>query len=580
MNEAISSCDAAIDALKNSKQSLQGAKIDLTQVTSGLVTIVQRQPALSELPAAVELFSKLQANGAPKFEYQSNDIIATLEDLAATFQSNKADLDKDEINQNQSFERAELGMLNSKKFKEKESNENAQISEAKQEAIAQATDQRQSEQTDHDSDAVFMKRLSFDCEDKAKSFDKRSDTRSGELTALNTAVKELQSGVVNQYKANKELVGLQMAAVGRARKIPVASQSGKPVTLVQVKQHQQSSQQRSIERVRSFLNAKAASSESGALDAIAVRVGLVMTQTDSAEDHFVKVRGLIQDLLEKLKADALSEKNQKGECDIGIKKATGDRDEAHARLEAAHAKLTVSRANKDSTEDNNKALCEQIAELKKAILEATELADKDLADLDAREGLCEEAVTSMKLAMGILEQFYSKAKFLQVDAAKAPPSKYVTSRDGKTVGDMAPDTGTLDGGYHGAQSEATGIVGILEVILDDFERNEVEVAADIKFTKDAILAFTKDANKDVDAKTTQRDETNAGLLSGIGEDIVTQEQEVMDANKLLDGAVSALEGWHVMCVKGEETFEQRSQKREDEIEALKQAQTMLEEWQS
>ena len=45
-----------------------------------------------------------------------------------------------------------------------------------------------------------------------------------------------------------------------------------------------------------------------------------------AADHFVKVRGLIKDLIAKLKADAKSEATQKGNCDTGMAKAIAGRD--------------------------------------------------------------------------------------------------------------------------------------------------------------------------------------------------------------------------------------------------------------
>jgi chromosome segregation ATPase len=90
MNEAINACDDAIDAMKSSKKSMKGAKLDLTQVTSGLVKVVQRQALLTSAPGAVALLAKLDdTKGAPKFQYHSNDIIATLEDLSDTFKKQK-----------------------------------------------------------------------------------------------------------------------------------------------------------------------------------------------------------------------------------------------------------------------------------------------------------------------------------------------------------------------------------------------------------------------------------------------------------------------------------------------------------
>merc|ERR1719399_1658312 len=112
---------------------------------------------------------------------------------------------------------------------------------------------------------------------------------------------------------------------------------------------------------------------SGVLSVLAARVGV-------AEDHFVKVRGLIKDLIAKLKADAKAEATQKGMCDKGMAKAISDRDEANAKIEVANAKITTLTAKKNSLEDEIDTLNGQIAELKKALLEATELRDEEKAE--------------------------------------------------------------------------------------------------------------------------------------------------------------------------------------------------------
>merc|ERR1712050_78001 len=119
-------------------------------------------------------------------------------------------------------------------------------------------------------------------------------------------------------------------------------------------------------RVRNFLVGAAEHSGSTTLSAIAVRVQV-------AEDHFVKVRGLIKDLIQKLKDDAKAEATQKGICDKGMKKALSERDEANGKIEVANGKITTLKAKKAALEEEIEELEHQIAELQKALLEATEL---------------------------------------------------------------------------------------------------------------------------------------------------------------------------------------------------------------
>jgi len=286
---------------------------------------------------------------------------------------------------------------------------------------------------------------------------------------------------------------------------------------------------------------------------------------------------LIQDLLKKLKADAAIESDQKSDCDTGIKKATQDRDDANARLEVANGKLTVFNSNKDSLEDENEQLSIQIAELKKAINEATELNTEQQASLDEQVTVCEEGRASVDYALSLLESFYAKSMLLQIEPTP-PPSKYVTSRDGDTVGDLAPDA--VNDEYHGAKDESTGIIGILQVILSDFEQNIKQAVTDKAESAEVLKTFKEEADADVISKTKARDETNDEALTRARGNIQEEEQEILDANGLLDSALKALEGWHAMCVQGEETWDERKAKREEEIAALKAAIGILEDWQN
>jgi len=539
MNEAIDACGAAIAALRDSKGAMSGAK------TSNLVQLVKAKAA--------------KVNGAPKFQYQSNDIIATIEDLQATFKSMKKDLDIAEFDVNSAFEKNKLALSNEQKFAEKDRAEKEAIVEAKTEDLEAAKTDRDDEQADRDADQKFMDDLTAECEGKATQFDARSSTRADELTALSKATAELESGAAPNMEANKKLVGLAQKSV----------KLGKAVSFVQISnvQHQQSGKEAALQRVRSFLNGMAERTGSSVISSLAARVQV-------AEDHFVKVRGLIKDLIAKLKADAKSEATQKGICDTGMAKAISDRDEANAKIEVANAKITTLTAKQNSLEDEVDTLNGQISDLKKALLEATELRDDAKAENTKAMSMTEAGADSVKLALGLLNGFYKNA-FMQT-AKYTPPRG---DRDGNTVGDLAPEVFGNDDSYHGSQSESKGIVGILEVILSDFQRSNKQAEKDEKESKEAFESFEKETNDDVDTKQNRIKKAN-GEISNAKADILDQQQALADAKDLLDSGLDALEELEAMCVKGEETWEERKKKREDEIEALKSALQILDEWQA
>merc|ERR1719335_610454 len=89
-----------------------------------------------------------------------------------------------------------------------------------------------------------------------------------------------------------------------------------------------------IKKVMNYLRKQTKTIKSETLAALMIRM---------KEDHFVKVRGMIKDLIAKLKADAAAEADQKAWCDEEMEKATSQRDENIALREG-------DLANKDKAE--------------------------------------------------------------------------------------------------------------------------------------------------------------------------------------------------------------------------------------
>merc|ERR1719265_2791165 len=176
------------------------------------------------------------------------------------------------------------------------------------------------------------------------------------------------------------------------------------------------------------------------------------------EDHFVKVRGLIKDLIARLEAEAEAEASQKAWCDEEMAAATEKRDENQAKIEKGNAAITDGEAKVEKLAEDIKVLVEEVAELYKALNEATQLREDEHADntmtiSDANAGL--EAVTA---AIKVLRDFYDNpsGEFMQYEPFRAAGA----DASGKTVKDLAPET--FEGDYRGKQQESEGIFGLLE----------------------------------------------------------------------------------------------------------------------
>jgi len=549
LSDAVSACKAAIEAMSESKDAIAdgGGKVDLAQLS-----------ASSPLLAAALLAHVSNKQQPASFAYSSNDIVATLESLLAKFKANKVELDMTEFNAKASFDMKKQDMSNQKKFAEKESSEKEQDVEALGEALAEATEDKEDETKARTADSEFMKVLTADCELKATEWDQRSQTRSQEITAISKAVEDLSKNAMGNYEATG-LTGLsQTKSAVKGKAAP---------SFLQI---QRSPSKTSLLAQASGSSHMAATQKSDSPVLASLSMKLTVMQ-QSGIDHFVKVRQLIKDLLAKLKEDANSEATQKAYCDTNMKKQIENRDASLLTIEDKSAALTTANANLAETKQDIADLQEGIAANMKSLKESAELRAEAKEANELSLAMSKEGKASVEYALTVLKEFYTKA-FLQEKAVYTPPN---SGRDGKTVGDMAPKV--FSGTYHGNQDASKGIIGILEVISADFQRTTDQVTKDDKQSETDYQEVKKSTEEDNDAKKKEV-KTKEKKQSDLEDSIVTFTDDKIAAEKALETATATLDDLKKMCVDGEETYAERSAKRMEEIDALKEAMSILENW--
>merc|ERR1712203_384715 len=190
---------------------------------------------------------------------------------------------------------------------------------------------------------------------------------------------------------------------------------------------------------------------------------------------------------------AKAEKTQKGFCDEQMKETLSKRDAAAAKLEGLEASITEKTAEKKELKMNIAELADEIAKLMKALSEATELRVDEKEGNDQTVKEAEAGKDAVEFALKVLKEFYDNA-FLQTKKYVPPDS----DREGNTVGDLAPDV--FDSKYHGRQDSSSGILGLLEVILSDFDRTDTTVTDEEKTAAEKFEEYKKATEEDIDTK--------------------------------------------------------------------------------
>merc|ERR1719387_695563 len=141
----------------------------------------------------------------------------------------------------------------------------------------------------------------------------------------------------------------------------------------------------------------------------------------ASSDPFEKVRGLIEQMIEKLVTEANEEATQKAFCD----EETAKSKKAQAEKTMTSDKLT-SRIDKASTkttqlEQSIKDLEAEIAELDKGSAEATKIRTEEKATNTKAPSDFKLAAEAVQGAIGVLKEYYESA-LIQISSSKRQPS--------------------------------------------------------------------------------------------------------------------------------------------------------------
>merc|ERR1719456_1794847 len=532
--------------------------------------------AMSLLPKSHKVAALLEQ--APEWEqpeqdydFHSGDIIGILNDLHTDFSKKKSELEKEEEAAAASFNAAaEAKRSEISANKESLATKSSQLDDKMSDLATTQMELTETTALLHD-DRTYLKDLTEQCERKAREWDQRSQMRKDELTAIGTALEIIEGTVLTRESST--------GAGGRSEPVGAALMESSASTeetddsfiedyladsFVQVKEVKAEVRKHEAEamkprnRVIALLKVNAAQLHNPELTLLAMKL---------AADPFAKVKGLIQQLIQRLLAEAADEATHKGWCDTELGKANKNRDYRHQDVLGLNAEIEELEAHKAKLLIDKDELTADIAMLTEALTNATNARAEDKANHDATLKDAGEALVALTQAISVLTEFYKKGAKGAVSFAQASP----VDEDMAAAG-----TGGFAGAYQGNQAQGTGIIGILETIKSDFERTVSETEAAEKQSYRDFVAFSKDTKASKAAKETGLTQTNGEITMTSG-NLQASLEDLKQQQELLDTALKALEALRPACIDTGMTYEERVARREAEIEALKKCIEVLSE---
>jgi len=530
--QSVEQISLAVDTLKSEQGNVDQAAALLQVLKLPTLEAHEKKVIQSYLARSPEdIDAENLAAGAPEahaFESSSQGIVDLFEKMKDKFEGKVADNQKDEMEDKHGFEMMITDLQNAKTTA---TNSREAKSEAKAKAHQDSADSAGAlgdTTAARDADKKMLADLEATCAQKASDFEQRQQLRAEEIEALQKATEILAGGEV---------------AGAAAKHLPAMLQK-KASSFVQLRASAKNPNQ---ERVAAFLKDEGARLNSKVLAALSMRV---------AYDPFKSVKKMIKDLITKLMEEANQEAEHKGWCDQEMGTNEQTRKEKTESVEVLTAEIDELEANINQLTMEINELTTAVAENDKAMSEATDLRETEKAkniETIADAKAAQEAVAS---ALTVLKDFYEKAGKATslVQTAKQPE--------------------IFDAPYTGMQSNAGGVVGMIEVIQSDFARLETETASSEAASQKEYEEFSHDSavdkqakTKDIDYKSTKKTNAESALTE--------KKMDLEGTQKELEAALAYYEKLKPACVDSGISYEDRVARRKEEIESLQEALRIL-----
>jgi len=270
-----------------------------------------------------------------------------------------------------------------------------------------------------------------------------------------------------------------------------------------------------------------------------------------AANPFAKVIDMIENLVAKLKEEAAAEADHKAWCDGELKSNKLKREKKTLEDDKLASEITELSAEIDDMGEEIATLIKEQADLTKAMGEATEIRNKEKAKNTDTIADANAGSAAVKKALVVLKEFYaSQGAFLQT--GQVPEMQ----------------------AYKGMQSAKGGVVGMLEVIVSDFERLAAETQASETQAAQEYAGFMSDAK--TDKKEKHKREVSLKLTKDQSEfDNSQLKKSKAGVEEELGKANEYFEYLKPNCLTVHVSYAERAAKRKQEIEALKEAYKIL-----
>jgi len=531
---------SALMQAKVSRKDIQNLIRTLgTIVDAAGLSLHDRQKLTSLAQSSADTDDDSDDMGAPApeaYQAHSESIIDVLEDLKQKAETELTDVRRAEVSARHNYQMLKQSLEDQVKVDSKEIAEAKTMKADAQETKAVAQGDLVVTRKQLADATNVLKNMDSDCATAARDHEASVANRAEELKALGAATKAL-----------KEMTGGAVAVAYSAAsflqfdgQVNGASDLRTTVDLANFE-------------VVNLIRKLAKEQNSAVLTQLAGRISAAMKEgVSTGEDPFKKVKALISDMIARLIKEGGEEAEHKAYCDKEMKETKQKMDELNYDLEKLGSKIDKAKSQATKLKEDVATLQRELAEMARSQAEADKLRQEEHKVYVSTKADLEQGLDGVRMALKVLRDYYA------TDSTAAATFQQ-------------PD----QPGTHSAASGAgTTIIGMIEVVESDFGKSlasaEVEEdAAAVAYQKFSMenRVSTAMKKKDVEYKTKE----TAALAKTSTELASDRDTAQTELDAVLDYSTN-IRG---MCVSKPMSYEERTARRQQEIDGLKEALQIL-----
>jgi chromosome segregation ATPase len=439
------------------------------------------------------------------YESKSGGIVETIEDMKDKASDNLQKLRRDEMNARHAFEMLSQSLEDAIANLEKEVTQATQAKGQTEEVKGKAEGDLAKTSDAKAADEKYLSKMQSSCSAKNEEWEARQKSGADEIAALDKAREILSGGVKAMFVQTAVSTKRVVSDDTRDRVVSMLRKLGR--------------------KFNSF--------------------GLMQVAQSASSDPFVKIRGLIENMITKLEEQAAEEASHDAFCKEETAKSTKARGAKTASVEKYQTRLDKAKAGIAALKQETAELQKEISGIDKAVAEATKIRTAEKADNTKAASDFKESAEAVTRAIEVLREFYSGASFVQ------QPEFADANSDSANV-----------------------IIAVLETAQSDFSRLLAETETSESEAQEAYEALMQDSAVSK-AKKEASVKGKTSEIKSLEVSVQNTSSDLETASKELDAVLEYLEKLRPQCESKAMSYEERKARRDAEISGLKDALEIL-----